>query len=115
MALGGYAREASRPRFVDRISAHDKVYVPEERGPYLMVDVDPADIPPAPEKPASEVDEGVTLIRRNCSGCHTLERVKYYKVGDWELIVEQMRGYGLKITNNEADTIIEYLESEKPY
>ena len=115
VTLGGYAREAARPRFVDRIAAHDKVYVPEERQPYLMVDVDPATIPPAPEKPAVEVDKGVILIRRNCTGCHTLERVKYYKLKDWDLIVKQMRGYGLKISNDEADTISDYLRSGKPY
>jgi cytochrome bd-type quinol oxidase subunit 1 len=115
VTLGGYAREAARPRFVNRISAHDKVYVPEERAPYLMVNVDPADIPPAPEKTAGEVDKGVILIRRNCTGCHTLERVKYYKLTDWNLIVEQMRGYGLKISNDEADLIADYLRSKKPY
>jgi hypothetical protein len=115
VTLGGYAREASRPRFENRIAAHDKVYVPEERQPYLMVEVDPADIPPAPEKPASEVDEEVILIRTNCSGCHTLQRIKQYKLKDWELIVSQMRGYGLRITNDEADKIADYLRSGKPY
>jgi cytochrome bd-type quinol oxidase subunit 1 len=115
VTLGGYAREASRPRFVNRIAAHDKVYVPEERQPYLMVEEDPADIPTAPERPAAEVDQAVVLIRRNCTGCHTLERVKYYKLKDWDLIVQQMRGYGLKISNDEADTIADYLRSGKPY
>jgi hypothetical protein len=80
-----------------------------------MVEVDPADIPPAPERPAAEVDQAVVLIRRNCTGCHTLERVKYYKLKDWDLIVQQMRGYGLKITNDEADTITDYLRSGKSY
>jgi mono/diheme cytochrome c family protein len=113
--LGGYAREASRPRFENRIAAHDKVYVPEERAPYLMVDVDPSKIPAAPPTPAPEVDEAVVLIRRNCSGCHTLDRVKNYRLQDWNLIVEQMRAYGLRVTNEEADTIAAYLESRKPY
>jgi hypothetical protein len=113
--LGGYAREASRPRFENRISAHDKVYVPEERAAYLMVDVDPSDLPARPPVPAPEVDEAVVLIRRNCSGCHTLDRIKKYKLGDWNLIVEQMRAYGLKITNDEADAITTHLKNDKPY
>lgn len=113
--LGGYAREAARPRFENRISAYDKIYVPEERQPYLMVEVDPADIPPAPQKPLPEVDKAVVLIRRNCSGCHTLDRIKKYKLDDWNLIVKQMRGYGLKISNEEADLIAGYLKSRKPF
>jgi len=113
--LGGYAREASRPRFENRIAAHDKVYIPEEREPYLMVDVKPSDLPPMPPRPAPEVDEAVVLIRRNCSGCHTLDRIKKYKLKDWDLIVKQMRAYGLNITNDEADKIALYLKSGKPF
>jgi hypothetical protein len=115
VTLGGYAREASRPRFENRIAAHDNIYVPEERQPYLMVDVNPAVIPSAPVKPAPEVDKAVILIRRNCSGCHTLERIRNYKLRDWDLIVNQMRGYGLKITNDEYDDIVGYLKSGQPY
>jgi hypothetical protein len=113
--LGGYAREASRPRFENRISAHDKVYVPEERAPYLMVEIDPSDLPARPPIPAPEVEKAVVLIRRNCSGCHTLDRVKKYEPGDWSIIVEQMRAYGLKITNDEADAISAHLKSGEPY
>jgi hypothetical protein len=113
--LGGYAREAARPRFENRIAAHDKVYVPEERAPYLMVEVDPSKLPAMPPMPAPEVEEGVILIRRNCSGCHTLDRIKKYQLKDWNLIVKQMRAYGLRITNDEADTIIAHLKSGKPF
>ena len=48
--LGGWAREASRPRFVDRYSHYDSIYRPDERQPYLMVDVEPGTIPQAPAK-----------------------------------------------------------------
>ena len=65
--------------------------------------------------PAPEVAEGVILIRLNCSGCHTLDRIKRYSLGDWYLIVNQMRAYGLKITDEEAEKITEYLMSKKPY
>jgi cytochrome bd-type quinol oxidase subunit 1 len=112
--LGGYAREAARPRFVNRISHYDQLYVPAERAPYLMVPVAPDEIPAAPLK-KEEVPAAVSLIRQKCIGCHTLERVKNYKLGDWELIVEQMRAYGLKISTAEAKTITDYLASGKPY
>jgi hypothetical protein len=113
--LGGYAREASRPRFENRISAQDKIYIPAERAPYLMVDIGPADLPPMPPRPAPEVDEAVVLIKRNCTGCHTLERIRNYKLKDWGETVALMRAYGLRITNDEADTIVAYLRGGKPF
>lgn len=118
--LGGYSREASRPRFVNRISHYDKVYIPKERAPYLMVDVRPEDIPPMPTrpKPPPEAEPGqgpVWLIRERCSACHTLQRVKNYKLKNWRLIVRQMRAYGLKLTGTEARTVTEHLETGKPY
>lgn len=112
--LGGYVREASRPRFVDRYSHYDSVYVPSQRQPYLMVDVDPEDIPAAPEQP-KKPSQAVFLLRMNCSGCHTLERVKRYPLENWELIVEHMRAYGLKLSNEQARTITEHLQSGEPY
>ena len=46
---------------------------------------------------------------------HTLDRIKKYKLDDWNLIVKQMRGYGLKVSNDEADMIAAYLKSRKPF
>ena len=114
VVLGGYAREASRPRFVNRIAHYDEIYVPTERQPYLMVDVDPTEIPPLPE-PAEKPPEIVQLIRQKCIGCHTLERVKNYRLDNWELIVEQMRAYGLKLSTSEAQKITDHLKAQKPY
>jgi hypothetical protein len=114
VVLGGYAREAARPRFVNRIAHYDNVYIPTERAPYLMVDVRPEDIPPAPP-PAEEPLPAVLLIRQNCIGCHTLERVKNYRLDNWGLIVEQMRAYGLKLGTEEARIITEHLRAGLPY
>jgi hypothetical protein len=111
--LGGYVREASRPRFVNRISHYDQIYIPTERQPYLMVPVRPEDIPKLPEP--KEPSESVRLIRERCIGCHTLDRVKAYRLENWDLIVRQMQAYGLKLTNEEAETIVSHLEAEKPY
>ncbi len=111
--LGGYSREASRPRFVDRIAHYDKVFVPEERQPFLMVEVDPASIPKAPPQPKPA--GAAVLIREKCSGCHTLDRVKAYRLGNWEVIVHQMTAYGLKLTRAEAGLITAHLSSRDPY
>jgi cytochrome bd-type quinol oxidase subunit 1 len=111
--LGGYAREAARPRFVDRIAHYDHVFVPEERQPYLMVPVDPADIPAAPVR--AELTGPQALIRLRCIGCHTLDRVKAYRFGNWRLVVEQMKVYGLRLTPEDRETIIAHLEAGKPY
>ena len=112
--LGGYVREASRPRFVARISHYDKVYKPEERAPYLMIDVKPEDIPPPPPEP-EPVPKPIRLISERCIGCHTLERVRNHPLEDWHLIVRRMRAYGLKVTEEEAAIITRHLESGEPY
>ena len=111
--LGGYSREASRPRFVDRISAYDNVFVPSERQPYLMAGVNPKDIPkvPAPPKPTG----AASLIRQKCSGCHTLDRVKLYPLDNWEVVVWQMMAYGVKLTPHEEKEIVTHLKSGEPY
>ncbi|MFC1822403.1 cytochrome ubiquinol oxidase subunit I [Thermodesulfobacteriota bacterium] len=111
--LGGYARESSRPRFVDRIAHYDRVFVPEERQPYLMRDVKPEDIPKRPVRPKPA--GASTLIRERCIGCHTLTRVKAYKLDNWEVVVRQMMAYGLKLSANETKVITAHLESKKPY
>lgn len=112
--LGGYSREAARPRFVDRISHYDKVFVPEERQPYLMVDVDPGKIPKVERKP--KPTGAAVLIREKCSGCHTLDRVRNYKGGaDWETIVKQMAAYGLKLSTTQVHDLTELLESGRKY
>ncbi|HRR79872.1 MAG TPA: hypothetical protein P5118_06750, partial [Planctomycetota bacterium] len=130
--LGGYVREAARPRFVNRYSHYDHVYIPEQRQPVLMVNKRPEDVftpeelaaAKAPPKGAliqaggvgQKLLDPVALIRVHCSGCHTLERVKNYRLTDrWSLIVSQMRAYGLKLSNDEARLIVEHLEAAKPY
>jgi hypothetical protein len=112
VVLGGYAREAARPRFVDRISHYDSIYVPHERQPYLMLPIGPDEIPAV--EPV-ETPEPVRLIRQKCIGCHTLERVKNYRAADWPLIVRQMRAYGLRLSTLEETMIVDYLESGEPY
>ncbi len=110
--LGGYAREAARPRFENRYSHYDDIYVPQERQPYLMVKISPDEIPAVP--PAPEPAGPLDLIRTRCIDCHTLERVKNYRGDDWERVVQLMRIYGTKLTDEEAETIVEYLKAGHP-
>lgn len=107
--LGGYIREASRPRFVDRISHYDNVYVPEERQPYLMLDVRPEDIVQAPAAEATILG-AAQLINERCIGCHTIARVKNYQKDDWERVMRLMVTYGAKLNAEEAELVIEHLQ-----
>ena len=110
--LGGYAREASRPRFVDRIAAYDKVFIPEERQPYLMLPLKPGDLP---EKKVIRITEPEALIATKCSRCHTLDRVRSYSKDDWELLLGRMKIFGLKVTEQETAIIIGHLRARKPF
>ena len=114
--LGGYVREASRPRHdAQRIAYYDDIHVPEHRAPYLMVDVDEKDLPTIPEK-ILETPEAVSLLRLRCSGCHTLERVKNYEVKEaWPVILQQMKAYGARINDREEQLLLEHLTAGKPY
>ncbi|MBN1291269.1 MAG: cytochrome ubiquinol oxidase subunit I [Candidatus Latescibacteria bacterium] len=109
--LGGYAREASRPRFVDRVSAYDNIYVPEERSPYLMVPVKPGDIPIVKQETTKEAQ----LIHDRCVDCHTLDVIRDYKDDDWDEVIKTMINYGTELTEDEAKLITEYLKAGKPF
>lgn len=111
--LGGYAREASRPRFVQRIAHYDKVFVPEERQPALMVSIRPEDIPKGP--PVEARLEPAALIQKRCIGCHTLDKVRGYPRDNWKIIVNQMKAYGMKLSDEEAEIIVAHLDAKKPY
>ncbi len=112
--LGGYVREASRPRFVNRISHYDSIYIPEERAPVLMVDVTPEElekltaVPPEPVGTAS-------LINERCTQCHTLERVRNYPKDDWDRVVRKMIILGTKLNEEQAAEVIAHLEEGKPF
>ena len=65
--LGGWSREAARPRFVERYSHYDNIYVPEERQRTLMVKPDGQSQGLAPDsrgsaQVAAESSEGVVSV-----------------------------------------------------
>lgn len=134
--LGGYVREAARPRFVsqagvhtgndllDRYSHYDDVYVPEERqkapGEMTMRKDPDWPVPGPRRKPEafrdlSDPEQVRQLISFQCSSCHTLERVRRYHeakptAADWQRTVARMRAYGMRIAEDEAVAIAEMLQ-----
>ena len=111
--LGGYSREASRPRFEKRIAHYDNVFVPEDRQPFLMVDIKPDEI--ARLVPASKDMTPADLVRKRCVGCHVLDRVRNYPRSNWETLVKQMAVYGMKLNEEERGKIVAHLKSGEPY
>ena len=111
--LGGYAREAGRPRFVERISNTNEVYVPAERQQYLFLPIKPEDMESLPARP-TEAD-AAQLIRKHCSRCHGLDRVRAYSRDDWGRVIRVMRIYGTRLSDEEADRITAHLAEGKTY
>lgn len=128
VCLGGYVREASRPRFVspsgervegfNRIARYDNVYVPQERAANIglrMVRERPAyvdEMPARPGRPGIEPETAADLVSSRCISCHTLERVRFYRGTDWDRVVGRMRAYGMHVTDEETHKIVEYLASD---
>lgn len=54
---------------------------------------------------------GADLLQERCTACHGLGRVEATSEteAEWEATVEGMRGYGAELTDDEAQTLVEYL------
>ncbi|MHC4628894.1 MAG: hypothetical protein ACYTDV_18095, partial [Planctomycetota bacterium] len=128
VCLGGYVREASRPRFVspegknvagfNRIAAYDNIYRPEEQAKGLTIRMvrgrpDYADeLPARPDRPGIKAETPADLVSYRCISCHTLERIHVYKGTDWDRVVGRMRAYGMRLTDEEMQRIIVHLSDE---
>ncbi len=55
--------------------------------------------------------DGTTLLQERCTQCHDLDRVKQAQktLAEWETTVQQMRGHGAVLTDEEAQTLVQYL------
>ncbi|UCD50048.1 MAG: cytochrome c, partial [Phycisphaerales bacterium] len=127
VCLGGYVREASRPRFVspsgqqqagfNRIQQYSKVYHPAERPENIemrMVRGTAPHVAGLPERsPLVELppETAADLVSARCISCHTLERIYRYKGTDWDRVVGRMKAYGTRLNGEEAAEIADYLES----
>jgi hypothetical protein len=128
VCLGGYVREASRPRFVspsgdriagfNRIHDYSEIYRPEERAESVtmrMVRGQPSyadELPVRPDRPDLKPETVEDLVSYRCITCHTLERVQRYRRSDWDRIVGRMRAYGTRLSDKESREIITYFESD---
>jgi cytochrome bd-type quinol oxidase subunit 1 len=128
VCLGGYVREASRPRFVspegkdeagfNRIAQYDNIYRPEERASGVDIRMvrgkpDYADeLPARPDRPGIKAETPADLVSYRCISCHTLERIHVYKGTDWDRVVGRMRAYGMRLTSEEMQKIITHLSGE---
>ena len=129
VCLGGYIREASRPRFVspsgervagfNRIPDYSEVYHPNERPENVdlrMVLESPSYVDSLlkqREPVDTDRQTGADLVSTRCISCHTLERVHIYKKSDWDRVVGRMRAYGTRLTEAESQKIVDYLEGRE--
>lgn len=60
--------------------------------------------------------EGKDVVERVCSQCHTLDRIttKALSKSNWIKTVQEMLGYGAKATDQDLDTVVEYLAAKYP-
>jgi hypothetical protein len=128
VCLGGYVREASRPRFVspdgqraagfNRIPPYTEIYHPQERADSMEMrmirgEPDYADqLPRRPERLKIEPETAADMVSYRCISCHTLERIHLYKDSDWDRVVGRMRAYGMRLTDEEMRKIVKYLASK---
>ena len=129
VGLGGYVREASRPRFLspdgerassfNRISSFDYINRPEERQASITFNIvrgEPNyvdELSQRPVRPDIESETAADLVSSKCISCHTLERIHVYKDSDWDRVIGRMRAYGTNLTDEEAQEIIKYLNEKQ--
>jgi DNA uptake protein ComE-like DNA-binding protein len=59
---------------------------------------------------------GKVLIMRSCGACHTTDQIARQKKSesDWQATVVRMAGRGAKVTGDETDVIVKYLNASFP-
>ncbi len=65
------------------------------------------DTPPTGAQPA----DGATLLQARCTQCHGLARVEqaHKNLAQWESAIQRMRGKGATLSDEEAQTLAQYL------
>jgi len=91
---------------------------PSPRGAEVTPVETPSPAPPRREITPTEAQSpapqptltGEELVQERCTVCHGLERLDHpHTRAQWEGVVELMRSYGAELTDQEAQTLVEYL------
>lgn len=75
------------------------------------------DVPPASDTPsdpgASSTPLGQELVLDRCTACHSLDRIKaaQHDRAGWEATVARMRQGGARLTDAEAEEIVQFLSA----
>ncbi|MHC4257490.1 MAG: cytochrome ubiquinol oxidase subunit I [Planctomycetota bacterium] len=125
--LGGYAREASRPRFVspsgerlkgfNRIADYDNIYRSEERAGNVsmaMLRGDPdyiEEVRGRPQQLTIQPETPEDLISSRCISCHTLQRAFRPQGSEekWDRVVGRMHAYGTRLTPQEKKIVVQHI------
>ena len=69
--------------------------------------------PSAPGSPVNMLPDGPgkDLVLKDCQSCHSIQNVvsRHGTADDWAQVVSQMIGRGANISDDDADTIVDYL------
>ena len=89
----------------------------EPAGPVTDPAPAPAPVPEPENGNESEIPDADTarvLVESKCSGCHMLDQVwaKTQDRAGWESPVARMEAQGLRVTDEERETIIDYLSNQ---
>jgi cytochrome c5 len=65
--------------------------------------------------PTPGAADATQLLQARCTRCHSLDRVRaaHKTRAEWEETASRMRGKGAKLTDAEAQSLIEYLAAEQ--
>jgi cytochrome c-type biogenesis protein CcmH/NrfF len=61
--------------------------------------------------PASNTQDGATLVQERCTVCHTLSRAEsqHLSSAEWKSVVDMMMARGARLTADEETLVVDYL------
>jgi hypothetical protein len=57
---------------------------------------------------------GPSILAEHCSGCHAIQVLEIIRKSrsDWEITLEKMEAFGLQLSQEEQDILLDYLETK---
>jgi hypothetical protein len=57
---------------------------------------------------------GPAIMEEHCSGCHAIQVLELNRKSrsDWEITLEKMKEFGLQLSQEEQDILLDYLETK---